>query len=161
MATEIDEDQVKKILPHRYPMLFVSNVVSEGNGVGRGFWTLPEDHIILAGHYPGNPVFPGNLVAEMAIQVAGVLNVSDGTVPKDIVPVLSESYVKPMGIILPGDRLEAVVTLVSTTRANYTVLVGEVTVAEGFAVFKLVPLSIFLRLIARRMKSRSKSREES
>lgn len=61
-------------LPHRPPFLFISSIdeitVPEH---GRATWTLTGDEEFFKGHFPGEPVVPGVLVAEALAQLAGLV----------------------------------------------------------------------------------------
>ena len=55
----MNQEEIKKILPHRDNMLLVeeSEVVDETTAKGR--YTIRGDEFFLQGHFPGNPVVPG------------------------------------------------------------------------------------------------------
>jgi 3-hydroxyacyl-[acyl-carrier-protein] dehydratase len=59
-------------LPHREPFRFVSSVTSAGNGQASGVWKLSGDEAFFAGHFPGNPLVPGVLIAEALAQISGI-----------------------------------------------------------------------------------------
>ena len=66
------EDAIGR-LPHRDPFLFVTRVdeLVPGERVGAA-WVLRGDEVFFAGHFPGNPIVPGVLVAEALAQAAGL-----------------------------------------------------------------------------------------
>lgn len=70
--------EIKKVIPHRWPFLFVKRVFSiDGESITAEvsypllFWLM-----IMIGHFPGNPVGLGALTMEAAAQVAAVLLLS-------------------------------------------------------------------------------------
>ncbi len=70
----IDINEIKKIIPHRYPMLLVDKIVEcddESNIVGVKNVTLNEP--FFQGHFPNYPVMPGVLIIEAMAQVACIL----------------------------------------------------------------------------------------
>lgn len=60
-------------LPHRDPFRFVSRLDGVEPGIsGHGVWQVTGREPFLAGHFPGEPVVPGVLIAEALAQVAGL-----------------------------------------------------------------------------------------
>ena len=54
----MNKEEIKKILPHREPMLLVDEVELI-DGVAHGKCHIRGDEYFLQGHFPGNPVVPG------------------------------------------------------------------------------------------------------
>lgn len=68
----LDIQQIKEILPHRYPFLLVDKIVEVEEGkraVGIKNVTINEP--FFSGHYPDYPVMPGVLIVEALAQVGG------------------------------------------------------------------------------------------
>ncbi len=61
-------------LPHRPPFRFLSRVLEREPGVsGVGVWSVSGAEAFFAGHFPGEPIVPGVLIAEALAQLAGVV----------------------------------------------------------------------------------------
>ena len=65
-------EEIKKIIPHREPMLLIDEVDLSG-GVATGKYTVRGDEWFLQGHFPDNPIVPGVILCEMMGQSACLL----------------------------------------------------------------------------------------
>jgi 3-hydroxyacyl-[acyl-carrier-protein] dehydratase len=73
-ATSLDVDQIKKLLPHRAPFLFLerlTEIVPGESAVGYKAVSYNEPH--FQGHFPDFQVMPGVLIIEAMAQTAGAL----------------------------------------------------------------------------------------
>src|SRR5580698_5205430 len=73
-ATTLDVEQIKKLLPHRPPMLFVerlTDIVAMESATGWKAVSINEPY--FQGHFPDYAVFPGVLIVEAMAQTAGAL----------------------------------------------------------------------------------------
>jgi len=68
----MDKSEIKKILPHREPMLLIDEAELK-DGVSIAKYTVRGDEFFLQGHFPGNPVVPGVILCEMMAQSACLL----------------------------------------------------------------------------------------
>ena len=68
----MNQEEIKKILPHRDNMLLLDEVEKEGE-TAHGRYTVRGDEWFLQGHFPGNPVMPGVIQCEILAQSACVL----------------------------------------------------------------------------------------
>lgn len=67
---------------------------------------LPEEHF-FDGHYPGNPIVPGVILCESAVQSGAILLAETIANEDDKVPVLTRmSDVKFKSMVKPGDEIE-------------------------------------------------------
>jgi 3-hydroxyacyl-[acyl-carrier-protein] dehydratase len=65
-------DQIKALLPHREPFLFLDAVTRIDGRSLEAYRDIRPDEAYFAGHFPGFPVLPGVLMVE-AIAQAGIL----------------------------------------------------------------------------------------
>ena len=73
-AANLDVEQIKKVLPHRAPMLLVErleDIVPFESAVGYKAVSVNEPW--FAGHFPERAVMPGVLIVEAMAQTAGAL----------------------------------------------------------------------------------------
>jgi len=79
----MNREEVKRILPHREPMLLLDEAeLVDGEAVGR--YLVRGDEFFLQGHFPGHPVVPGVILCEILAQSACVLlqgELTDGGTP--------------------------------------------------------------------------------
>ena len=71
---KIDLNDIKKILPHRDPFLFVDEIVEiEEDKRIVGLRKITGEEEFFKGHFPGNPILPGVIMLEALAQVGGIL----------------------------------------------------------------------------------------
>lgn len=74
VATIISNDEIAKILPHRYPFLLVDRVVEfEAGKRAVGIKCITANEPQFTGHFPGRPIMPGVLMIEAMAQLGKLL----------------------------------------------------------------------------------------
>lgn len=103
-------DKIKKLLPHRYPMLLVDKVkdiVRNKSIIAIKNVTVNEE--FFNGHFPSKPVMPGVLIVEAMAQASGLLaldSMGDDVTENALVYFLSIDNAKFRKPVEPGDTLE-------------------------------------------------------
>jgi len=75
MSQELNLNHIKKLLPHREPMLLIekiSNIVPMISATGH--INVTKNKFFFDGHFPRQPVFPGVLIVEAFGQTAAALS---------------------------------------------------------------------------------------
>ncbi len=138
-ATTLERSEIEERIPHRPPFLFVDRVVELGEETIVTEWRVPPDAAFFEGHYPGNPITPGVLLCEFAVQSAAVLVKSAATDPSpdDAVPVLTRiGDARFRRMVRPGDTVRAEARIVEREGGARRVR-ARVLSAEGEAVARL------------------------
>jgi len=98
-------EDIKKILPHRYPFLLVDRVIDIEPGMrGTGIKNVSVNEEFFNGHFPTQSVMPGVLMLEAMAQTAVLLG-SFGAEPGSIVYLTGIDDAKFKQRVVPGDQL--------------------------------------------------------
>ena len=120
----LDVRAIAAILPHRAPFLLLDTVESVIAGESiTGTKRVMADEPWAAGHFPGNPVFPGVLIVEVFAQLAGVLlSLSYADANAAGAPLLlAVDKAKFRRVVVPGDLLELRVSVLQHRDRTYRV----------------------------------------
>ncbi|KAK1430261.1 hypothetical protein QVD17_12881 [Tagetes erecta] len=72
--TVVDINQIREILPHRFPFLLVDRVIEYTPGVSAvGIKNVTINDNFFPGHFPERPIMPGVLMVEAMAQVGGIV----------------------------------------------------------------------------------------
>lgn len=134
-----DINQIRKLLPHRYPFLLVDKIVSISDKVIVGVKNVTTNEPFFQGHFPQEPVMPGVLLVEAMAQTAGILVLHD----KEDAERYSTYFLKIDNVkfrqkVVPGDTLVFRLEFMSEVRrglANvkgYCFVGGKITTEAEF-----------------------------
>jgi len=137
----LNAEQVRQILPHRYPFLMVDGVLKiEGNKV-TAFKNITHNEPYFPGHFPGHPIMPGVLQLEAIAQVAGILMLRQAENAGQLAYFMAAEEVKWRKPVFPGDVLVIEVELTKSRgkigKAKGVCKVDEEIVSEAEVTFML------------------------
>jgi beta-hydroxyacyl-ACP dehydratase FabZ len=138
----LDVNEIRRILPHRYPMLLVDRIIELSAERIVGIKNVTANEPFFSGHFPDFPVMPGVLIVEAMAQTAGVLvlkSIDDRD--SKLVLLVSIEYAKFRRPVVPGDQLRMELTMLkrkaSVAKMSGRATVDGVLVAEAQVMCKL------------------------
>ena len=117
---EMNINEVKNFLPHRYPFLLIDRVLEYN--VGKNLTAIKnvsfnEPHFI--GHFPDQPIMPGVLIIEALAQATGILAFKSEVgkpVVGQIYMLVGVDKVRFKKTVEPGDQLKLYVEVMTVKR---------------------------------------------
>ena len=138
----LDINMIQKILPHRYPFLFVDKILEVSDRRVVGIKNVTIDEPFFQGHFPGHPIMPGVLIIESMAQVAGVGAFSMKDNIGKLAYFISINNAKFRKPVLPGDILKIEVDLLKTKlsmmQVHAVAKVDDEIVAEADLMFAFI-----------------------
>ncbi|KOR31055.1 hypothetical protein TI04_02785 [Achromatium sp. WMS2] len=139
-----DIEAIKRRLPHRYPFLLVDRILESTISKAVGMKNVTINEPFFQGHFPGESIMPGALVAEAMAQTSAFIGGPEPTDAVDTSPrrvFLSGINVKFKRPVIPGDTLRIEVEMLKSLGAlvrckgvctvnGEIVAQGELTLAE-------------------------------
>lgn len=110
-------DDIKKILPHREPFIFIDEIRDLGEDYIVGVKYVKKDEDYFRGHFPAEPVMPGVLQLETMAQAGGVLILKTVENPQDYLTFFMKiDNAKFKKKVIPGDTIIFRLNLISPIR---------------------------------------------
>ena len=131
VAPIYDVNEIRKKLPHRYPMLLVDKVIDMTPDYIVGVKNVSGNEPFFQGHFPEEPVMPGVLQVEAMAQVGGLLVLSTVDEPERYSTYFMKiDNVKFRQKVVPGDTLVFHISYMSPIRRGCAVMKGYAFVGE-------------------------------
>ena len=133
----LDINQIRKLIPHRYPFLLVDKIIEKTDKYIVGIKNITANEPFFTGHFPQEPVMPGVLQVEAMAQVGGIFVLSALDKPETYSTYfLKIDNVKFRQKVVPGDTLIIRVEMTSEVRRGIATMrglafIGEKVVSEA------------------------------
>lgn len=142
--TALDAEQIKALIPHRYPFLLIDRVVElEAGQRVVAIKNVSLNEPFLQGHFPDYPVMPGVLIVEALAQAGAVLVLSDPRFAGQIPFFARIDNCRFRQQVRPGDTLRLQMEVTSfrppVGKGHATAFVEDRLVCEADLTFALGP----------------------
>ena len=135
--SEMYIEEIRSLLPHRYPILLVDRILEIVPGESlTAIKNITVNEPQFTGHFPEQPIMPGVYMVEAMAQAAGILAFkTDNIVPDDnttyyLAGIDKTRFKRP---VVPGDQLRMEIKLLKTKRGIW-VFEGRAYVGDNLAV---------------------------
>lgn len=131
----LDLAQIKEMIPHRYPFLFLDKVIEIHENGLTAIKNVTVNEAFFQGHFPDYPVMPGVLQVEALAQASALLVIQQHNLKNKPIYFMALDKVKFRSQVVPGDVLTLEVEIVrwggkiSKTRGR--ALVGDTVAVEA------------------------------
>ncbi len=123
-----NSDQIKEVLPHKYPFLLIDRILE----IKEGKWAIGKKNIsitdqVFQGHFPDQHIYPGVLLVESMAQVGAfmlLLDKENKGKKAYFTKIENARFLQP---VVPGDTLIIKTSLINR-RLNIGFAKGEATV---------------------------------
>ena len=120
---EMNINEVKNFLPHRYPFLLIDRVISFESGKNlTAIKNVSFNEPQFNGHFPDQPIMPGVLIIEAMAQATGILAFKSEVGRPEIGQIymlVGVDKVRFKRIVEPGDQLEIYAEVVTVKRGMW------------------------------------------
>jgi 3-hydroxyacyl-[acyl-carrier-protein] dehydratase len=124
----LDINEIRAILPHRYPFLLVDRIVEMEPERIVGIKNVTSNEPFFQGHFPEFPVMPGVLIVEAMAQAGGVLVLKTiAERERKLVLLVAIENARFRRPVVPGDTLRMEVKVIKR-KASVAKMAGVATV---------------------------------
>ena len=139
----LDNLEIQKIIPHRYPFLLVDKILEMEPGKRAvGIKNVTANEPYFQGHFPGMPIFHGFLIVESLAQVGACVILSEPEFKGKVGVFTGMNNFKFRKQVVPGDTLTLEAELTAFKRnmgkANVVATVDGKVAASGEISFAIV-----------------------
>ena len=110
MTKNLNKDQIRKLLPHREPMLLIDELINiKKLFSATAIMHVRKDSFFVQGHFPGQPVMPGVFIVEAFGQAAAALTalgIDKSEYDNKLVFLMSVEKARFRSPVLPDCKLE-------------------------------------------------------
>ena len=110
MSDKLNKEQIKKLLPHREPMLLIDELTDiKKLYSATAIVNVNKDSFFVQGHFPGEPVMPGVLIVEAFGQAAAALTangIDKSTYENKLVFLMTIEKARFRNPVIPNCKLE-------------------------------------------------------
>ena len=139
MKESINKEEIRKLLPHREPMLLVDELINiKKLESATAIVNVKKDSFYVQGHFPGQPVMPGVIIVEAFGQAAAALTahgIEKSTYANKLVFLMSIEKARFRKPIVPDCKLllniEAIRSHGRVWKYKGEAFVGEIKMADA------------------------------
>ena len=130
----LDVNDVRKLLPHRYPFLLIDKVFHLDDKSIGAIKNITVNEPQFTGHFPEEPVMPGVLLVEAMAQAGGVIVLKNVENPEQY----STYFLRIDGVrfkrkVVPGDTLQIEAHIIEPIRRGIASIIGKIFVGGQLA----------------------------
>lgn len=130
----LDVNDIRKLLPHRYPFLLVDKVFHLDDKSIGAIKNVTANEPQFTGHFPEEPVMPGVLLVEAMAQAGGIIVLNSVEHPEEYSTYfLRIDNVRFKRKIVPGDTVQLEAHLIDPIRRGVASIIGKVFVGGQLA----------------------------
>jgi len=103
---QLNQEQIREILPHRYPFLLIDKVEDYKEGEwAKAIKCVSANEPFFQGHFPQKPIMPGVLILEALAQTGAVALLAEPANKGKIALFAGVKNIKFKNMVVPGDVL--------------------------------------------------------